>query len=279
MARVTKLTSQLSCLAIFVAACIPTKGESTSATQGGSTGNTSTVSTTGTDVCSGVYDGDLLVAESTDIDTLVGIGSVTGNLQIYMKGKEVEDLSFLACLQSVGGDIVISRNDNLVSTAGPTMLSSYGSLMISRNPQLREVSGFGGSPKIADLWLYDNPLLENVQLAGAEEIGLMRIGQCNGDKPWAHHLALEALEGFSNLKGVDTVFVEGNESLVSLGFLESIVENGGTPPRAAVVRRNPKLSQAEVVSQLSALGVEIVDVCGNAGWIGEEDECICIIGE
>jgi hypothetical protein len=225
--------------------------------------------------CSRVHEGDLYVLDDSDLEAFADLGRVAGALQISMKEREQADLSFLGCLHTVDLALSIHRNDHLESTAGMVNLASLKGLEISSNEHLLVVEGFDQVKELGYLEIDQNPELETVDLGALEAVKTLVVGHCEGNSSAANQLALAELDGFDNLVSVDFLFIEGNEALLSAGVLDDLLENGPAKPLQAVqIRRNPQLSEADVLHKLDLLGVQGT-VCGNADGA---PECFCVVG-
>lgn len=88
------------------------------------------------------YSGNLIFNTQADLDSFPSnYINVTGNL--YIQNSDITDLSPLANIQSVGGDILITGNNDLVSINGLNNLLAIGDdLTISSNASLVSISGF-----------------------------------------------------------------------------------------------------------------------------------------
>ncbi|MCR9163920.1 MAG: hypothetical protein ACE37F_22285 [Nannocystaceae bacterium] len=164
--------------------------------------------------CDGaVVEGDVRVASAGELDALAGVVEIEGTLEIA--ASELVCLDTLACLRVVGGDVRISNNPSLRSTAGLGLVETIGtgrfnpprgSVIVADNPALEELAGFDGLRRIRyGLTLWRNDALRDV--TGFD--GLRRLGQLSV----THHASLEALSGLHDLEELSTCNVNLNPSL------------------------------------------------------------------
>ncbi|MBK9754596.1 MAG: hypothetical protein IPO88_14025 [Nannocystis sp.] len=264
-------------------ACGPEKGQadgSTSTSSGDDASSSDTPTGSSTDVpvtCNEVHEGDLYVLDNTDLASLAGIVRVTGSVFISMNDRIQPDLSFLKCLQTTDGGLFIDMNFRLESTGGMDNLEEVNSLSITNNGNLRIVTGFDGITVLFGFEIKFNSSLEEIQFDSLTTVNWMNIGHCSGTLADAHHLALDALSGFSGLTEVDSINIDGNEVLSSVGLLDALRANGAPLPlRTAAIRDNPVLLESEVNTRLDELGVQAREVCGN---LKGNPKCDCIVGE
>lgn len=84
---------------------------------------------------------------------------------------------------------------------------------------------------------------------------------------------------FDSLEEVDAALISGNVALTRLSFLDALLANGAPPPSALSIHHNPMLPEAEVITQIEALGGPTTGVCGNRDSVVPEDQCTCPVGE
>ena len=92
----------------------------------------------------GEYSGDFTISPQSDVATLAGYTSISGDLDIewFLEDLGNEDLSYtdlsdLTCLTSVGDDLYIESNSSLTSLDGLSGITSVGGeLAIYDNPNL-----------------------------------------------------------------------------------------------------------------------------------------------
>ncbi|MCH9680850.1 MAG: hypothetical protein K0V04_05405 [Deltaproteobacteria bacterium] len=96
----------------------------------------------------GVLDNSAIIEEGGDtIAILEGIREVTGSVRI--NSIDIADLSFMECLDTVGGDVTIFGNDQLVNVDGLWSLSSVGTDFIFSNNN--GLTDFNGAPNLVEV--------------------------------------------------------------------------------------------------------------------------------
>ncbi|MDH4002931.1 MAG: hypothetical protein OEU52_16985 [Xanthomonadales bacterium] len=181
--------------------------------------------------------GSLLIQENSllvNLAGLEGLTSIRGALTIR-ENPMLEDLDSLSGLTSVGmqcdrsfilcPSIVINRNDALTSVAGLNLLTStQGDIEISSNPKLVDLDGLSHITEIGgSLEIIDNALLSNIH-----GLSLLTIVGHNLVQSLAIYgnPRLTDLGGLENLRKVDWLEIDGNESLVNIDGLQSLVDPG-----------------------------------------------------
>ncbi len=162
---------------------------STTATSTSSTATETTSATTDTDASSGSSSGEPLdgpgcgvvptcdrgelvgsmrIESSAQIEDIAGYTSVTGWLEI--SSSDLECLDFLACIESVGRDVLVADNPMLRSLDGLDGLMQVGAspdakesgVIVAHNDALRELDGFGALVRVDSLVVEDNPMLDRI---------------------------------------------------------------------------------------------------------------------
>ncbi len=264
-----------------------TEGSTAGTTSSGSSAENSTLesiddstgsSTDASEPCSSVYHGTLIVDKNTDLASLADIGHVAGDLYIYMQDREQSDLTFLACLHTIDDALDIQNNFLLESTQGLENLQNVSRIQIMGNNSLHSIEGFGPIIDLFSLKILVNPALEKIHFDSIETIGALTIGVCDGENASALHPNLVDLTGFSGLRKVQMLQLEGNEALLTADLLDMLAVNGDPSPLGfATIRYNLLLPEGDVHAQLDALGLSMQfrDVCGNAEG---DPECYCVVG-
>ncbi len=172
----------------------------------------------------------------SDISALKNIVSIAGTLKIYSSG--LVDLSGLGELTSVGQDVDLNFNGELLSLAGVEKLSTIGrNLVLTRNRKLKSVAGLSAIDSIAsgikvedndalttlaglgsltsvrDIVLEDNARLEN--LAGFENI-------VSANSVTISVNGIDSYAGISALKTVDRITLSNNDQVTSLSGLSGL---------------------------------------------------------
>lgn len=148
--------------------------------------------------------GDLIIRDSLALDSLAGLDSVTtidGDLELENTSASLDGISSLT---SVGGDILLFANDQLVdlsplqllsftgdftveenqtltSMANPLLPPVIGSLRIVNNPDLRDLNGLEELEQIFNLEITGNTSLNDVSALCNLDPGLSSTGGIMGD--------------------------------------------------------------------------------------------------
>lgn len=223
-----------------------------------------------------VHQGDLTITpEATKLDDAYGIAEVTGDLRISDL-EDADDLAALHCLRRVSGMISIRNNEGLLSLQGLSHLEEAESEIFIRGNGLESLEGLE-SLRIAEHIEVMEPLT-SFDLPSLEEVGELRIGICSGggevfgDATWQGLPTLERLGDLRSLRSVGLLWIEGNDSLVSLDGLRAVADNGGQVDSASI-RYNINLP-TEHANEIADLIGGNATVCGNLGDENVE-ECVC----
>ncbi len=155
----------------------------------------------------GVLDGSAIIEENGDtIAVLDGIREVTGSVRINR--LEVTDLSFMACLDTVGGDLTIFGNDQLTDVSGLWSLTNIGTdFVFSENEGALD---FNGLPNLASV-------PGNVIMRGND--------------------SLTSISGFHTLESLGNLTIQNNDSLLHINGLGGLTTVSGV----FAVTANPAL--------------------------------------
>jgi hypothetical protein len=174
------------------------------------------------DLDAGVLAGDVLVETQEELAALAGTSAVSGTLRIsgYDEFPRIDDLSALAGLRYVGGDLVI-YDTRIETLNGLEALEAVGgSLIIDQNGEL-----------------FDADALSQLRCVG-ESVELT----------WSSALvSIAALGGLESVRGSIQIYRSGLTDLTGLDNLEQV---GGD----LVLDRNATLTDISALSNLEALG-------------------------
>jgi hypothetical protein len=128
--------------------------------------------------------GSLILQDNARITGLQGLSSlqsIQGDL--VLTGTGLKQISGLNALKSVGGNIAISHNTNLLSLEGFSSLEHLGNgLSLASNPVLTAINGFISLKRIeqGNLEILDNPTLQNISGFDTLEgiCGTLHLEQC-----------------------------------------------------------------------------------------------------
>lgn len=146
--------------------------------------------------------------------------SISGNLII--RGADINDLTPLEELTSIGGYLDIGYNDALTSLAGLENVASVGgSLAIFFNDALTNLSGLENVASIGgDLAIIFNDALTSIA-------GLENLTSIGGYLEFEDNDALTNLSGLENISSIDEfIYISSNDALTNLSGLENISSIG-----------------------------------------------------
>ncbi len=260
-------------------------GTGSGSTTGSTTGSTSTStestsadpsssSTTEPTGCWREVEGDLFVAEDSNLDELSDLMSVSGTLYIAIGNQPREDLSFLGCLGRVGS-LHLEASEHLRSTAGMAQLSELPWLEVSGYSSLSAIEGLDLLTEIGTIVIQEGHAIELIDLPTIRSVKHLSIGECSwgGGAPAPEPPGpLTSLGGFASLESLEGVSVYGQPSLVDVSVLDALIANGAPPPTSASFWGNVSLAHDEIVMKLEALGVTDYYLCGN---LGDAEPCDC----
>lgn len=192
-------------------------------------------------------------SDPADLDALRGYEVIEGSLML--RGGAMVDLSPLACLRVVTGNLLVRDAGDLTSLGGLGRLETVGQrLEITGSPALHDLSGLRSLFRVGSLWLRDvgavHGLPTRVEITTSERFS---------SEVWISGLAesesLEGLPSFSvglHVREEDLeVRIGGNPRLTSLDGLQV----DGVTRWTLVVEDNPSLQ--------SLRGLEFLDVVGH----------------
>jgi hypothetical protein len=165
----------------------------------------------------GVYTGHVTISDKSDLASYEGYTRVTGNLTITCPNCEAVDE--LACLFSVGGDVVVSENGALSSLDLGSLLQVGGSLYLHRNPSLTTVD----LDRLLDIGAWAT-IRDNDSLAEFRANQLLMI---LGDVTISDNDILETLELGTASRILGNLTIENNAALGDLEGLSGLISLGG----------------------------------------------------
>lgn len=173
----------------------------------------------------GVFDGSVNVKTQADIDEIAGYTGITGRLAV--SNSDVECLTFLSCMESVGHDLNIFGNDLLTDVSGLDNITEVGAIQ-------------------------DGPLLPGGHVTISENSALVDFDSLNNIEQTQINLSisendsLESVSGFSSFVGTQKNFeIRFNPVLKNIDSdgLRDILFIGGE----CVVTNNPELCITTIV--------------------------------
>ena len=194
-------------------------------------------------IAAGIYDGNFTLGSQTQVDSF-DYTAITGSLTI--SGTDIQDLSPLSALTSIGGYLYIGNNNILEVVDGFENLTDIGGgIYVYDNPVLVSLAGFNNllaTGNNIDIW-YNNSLVSisgfgSLQTAGwsIEIVGnpvLTNIPNFESLQTITsslfilNNVSLSSVTGFNALQYVDWSFeISGNTSLNNLcGFYDYFSSN------------------------------------------------------
>lgn len=195
--------------------------------------------------------GFLTIYNNEDADLFVNTGctSVRGN--VYISGA-VDDLTRLAALREIGGNLTIQRTSALNTLQGLNALENIGGeLVLIDNERLVDLNALGNLQEVHDnIAIVSNPYIESLRgLDNARLIeGIVSIKQNDN---------LTSLSGMGGLGDPLAVNITENPKLTSLqGFAFGTNMQGGLH-----IMRNDSLSSLDGLSRLQT--VNVLSIIGN----------------
>lgn len=192
-----------------------------------SSSDTSAAGSTGASDGCGVHQGDLIITDATDLDSLACIVEVTGSLKI-LKTQSLTSFAQLANLKVVGDDVDIGENAALIDLDGLSGLvtakggDSFGEITIYYNPSLVDITGLHSLAVIDSLVILGNDALADLTGPQGPIVGKLKKGwnfALSGNDALESLDSLAALENFS-----DKLFLTENSKLADISMLELIVD-------------------------------------------------------
>lgn len=182
-----------------------------------------------------------------DLTPLSNIAKIGGDVYIgshllESRGKEtgLKNLKGLNRLKFIGGSLVISHNNSLVSLEGLDSLKSInGKLEIRKNLRLKDASAIRNIKGIKTIRIYDNsyleklPVFHNIKATEnnfkatilIEDTKVKDLSTFKNLKKVYGDLVLRSNDEIKNLSGLDSlVYVGGNLNISGCGKLSSIKE-------------------------------------------------------
>ena len=176
-----------------------------------------------------------------NLNNLSKLTNVENNLNIAE--IQSDSLSGLENLQSVGGRLSISSNDNLLNLDGLNQNVAFGSFAVTNNPALQTL------PILTQNYAKD------IYVTGSSLTnldGLANITTVQNVLVISRNPLIIGLQGLANLQQVGILEVDGNDSLVSLEGLNSNVTFG-----TLQITNNSKLTELLTFTSDTANTVDI----------------------
>ena len=170
---------------------------------------------------------NITLNEQTEVDnfqTNYGGGgtcdTVTGNLTV--DGDDIDNLSPLSALTSVGGILYIVDNAALANLDGLSALTSVGGISINGNAALANLDGLSALTSVSEhlnIW-GGNAALTNID-------GLSALTSVGGNLDIGFNAALVNLDGLSALTGtIESLNIRDNAALTNIDGLSALTSMG-----------------------------------------------------
>jgi len=186
------------------------------------------------------------------LNSLPTYTSITGALTI--QGNDINDLSALSSLASVGENLQIQSNSILTNLDGLSSLTSVGgSLYVQSNAALTNLGGLSSLASVGEiLQIQSNDALTNLD-------GLSSITSVGGSLYVQSNAALTNLDGLSSLTSIGEILqIQSNSILINLDGLSSLASVGGS----LYIQSNAALTNLGGLSSLASVG-EILQIQSN----------------
>lgn len=184
-----------------------------------------------------IMQGDVVIEPGGDAPSILeGVVRVEGSIRIV--GTELSNLTFMACVREVVGDLVIEDNDALVDLYGLWSVETVGGDFVFRaNDALDDFDGLPNLTQLGGLILQQNAELSRISgftnLVGTSGYVGMDGKPAGGDFKIQDHPQLQSIEGFSDLLVVNGVLTVTNNPMLCLSSVACIVTGivqPATPP-------------------------------------------------
>lgn len=180
-----------------------------------------------------IWQGDVHITNSEDLDRLEGYTGVDGEMEIV--SSDLTDLRGLESLVHVSGSLALYDNDFLSSLEGLNNLASIDEvLLIGDNPFIHNLSGLENLSRLGILWSVSDTLvsfegltnvisLDSATITGNENLnnfkGLNNLLVIYDSLTVMYSYGLKSLEGLDQLKSVGgDLQISENNSLTELGL-------------------------------------------------------------
>ncbi len=165
--------------------------------------------------------GNITFTVQADINTFGSTyTSISGNLTIG--DGDITDLTPLAKLTTIGGNLSVSQNSSLTNLVGLDGISSIGGNLYIHQNSLQNLNGLNISSVGGDINIAANDMLSNID-------ALTSITSLAGGIYIDNNPALTNLNGLSNFTSVNGILdIGGNSGLTNLDGLSSFTAVGGS---------------------------------------------------
>jgi hypothetical protein len=221
-----------------------------------------------------VFEGNISLRSQGQVDSFpysCGCGSISGNL--FIEGADIGDLSPLAGLAAVGGDLWVLNNASLAGLGGLSGLAAVGGdVWIRFNPALADLDGLSGLSSVGGhLRIWNNAMLASIDGLSALAVvggdfsvvdnnaltgiwGPLSLASVGGELRFSGNAVLAGLDGLSALATVGgDLLIQSNPALANLDGLSALVSVG----RNLDILRNDALADVDGLAALAAVGRDL----------------------
>jgi hypothetical protein len=206
------------------------------------------------DACAVCPTGDISLTSQAEIDAfpMTYLLCDTFDVDITISGPDIADLSGLAQIEVMGGQLIIENNPNLVNFDGLGPISfNTGGLFVVGNPSLESLSTFSGVATGFGITLFENDNLTDITgLSGVTEVFDLFVDSNN------------ALTSLNGLEGLTTVYgilqIRNSPLLTDLLPLSNVV---GEAEEVVIINNDlfTDLSGLEGLTTITSTGINIRD--------------------
>ena len=200
------------------------------------------------DLCKNIYEGDYVITKQSDVDVIVDVCAISGNLKI--SGDVSLTTVSLPLLQSIGGKLYVFGtepavfnvdpvNTSLTTLALPTLESLGGSIWIHGNYVLNTID-LSSLASVHNLWIETNPMLDSLLLPLLSNVSKSGFGG----------------QFIVSASSLTTIFLPELESVGSLHVFENGVLKELVAPKLALISSMAYIYQcwSRLTSSLESFG-------------------------
>lgn len=222
--------------------------------------------------------GPLRIDNTPELLTLNGLENLKYTKGLVLYATNVESLESLSNLETIDGNILISRNHSLTNLNGLNNVTSVlGTVDISSNDEIVDIEGMESLQSVGEnLWIFGNPKLQNleglnnlVQIGrqlylsdGAQMVNIDALStlETTSSIKIENNPLIESISAFSNLtvSSLESLSIKQNDALINLNGLENII----TITDFLEVNYNDILENLDELSNLNVINNRI-EIKGN----------------
>ncbi len=199
----------------------------------------------------------VITGNTTDLSPLNRLTHITRSLVI--SGTELTDINGLTGLVSVGTFIQIGgenapANPQLQNISGLNNVTSVGgAIIIIKNPSLTGITGFNALAQVGGAF----DVRQNANLTNIE--GFVNLTTIGGYS-YINDTKAVSIAGLSNLQSIGSFLIlDNNANLISTSFLNNLTTVGG----GLAIRNNAQLQNLNGLSRLTSVGGKVLRILNN----------------